>query len=40
MKKAIVEQSEIAKRKYLEYWKNKLNSVYAEEQKKQQSNIT
>lgn len=38
-KKQVMEQSEQAKKKYLEYWKSKLISVYASGQKNQEETI-
>ena len=31
-KRAISMQSEVAKARHIEYWKNKLNSIYSKEQ--------
>lgn len=38
-KRQIMEQSEQAKKKYLEYWKSKLISVYASGQRSQEESI-
>lgn len=38
-KKQVLEQSEQAKKRYLEYWKSKLVSVYASGQRNQEESI-